>query len=487
MKKLLCVVLTLALVIGAISSVGARANADEADYYYSVVFKSNEIPGDFNEEIANYGAKAIYSVPEVGFVQIQGKVDFLSKIKDMKGIQAANPSLQWTMPEGKRIDAREEMVEAAGNEINNSYTERYWWDRQWDIKRITENGNSYEFGTGSHDVAVAIIDTGIDRDHPDLVNNILPGSKNFVPSGGFRGTEPGETGNPNAFDDKHGHGSHVAGSIAANGYMVGVAPNTGIRAYRVFGTSSAESAWIINAMIAAADDGADILSMSLGGFDVIGQVFYIDPETGKRENLGNDVADFIAYKRAVKYATKKGTLVVVAAGNDAINCTNKREVTDFLNSEYGGDGIIFVGAGFNVPAIYPEVVTVSATGPEDVLANYSNYGPGFIDIGAVGGDARLYDQYLEEGRFDEYLANKLYYNEFCLSASEDGNYYYSIGTSMSTPKVSAVAALIIDKYGKMSPAKIKDMLVKKAIDSVKGNDKKFFGAGHLNAYKALQE
>ena len=211
MKKLLCVVLTLALVIGAISSVGARANADEADYYYSVVFKSNEIPGDFNEEIANYGAKAIYSVPEVGFVQIQGKVDFLSKIKDMKGIQAANPSLQWTMPEGKRIDAREEMVEAAGNEINNSYTERYWWDRQWDIKRITENGNSYEFGTGSHDVAVAIIDTGIDRDHPDLVNNILPGSKNFVPSGGFRGTEPGETGNPNAFDDKHGHGSHLAG------------------------------------------------------------------------------------------------------------------------------------------------------------------------------------------------------------------------------------------------------------------------------------
>lgn len=65
----------------------------------------------------------------------------------------------------------------------------------------------------------------------------------------------------------------------------------------------------------------------------------------------------------------------------------------------------FVGAGFEVPGTIPGVVTVSATGPNDVLANYSNYGPGFIDIAAVGGDARLYDQYAAEGRFEEYALN----------------------------------------------------------------------------------
>lgn len=125
MKKLFSVVLILVLVLGAIISVGARANTDEAKYYYSVAFKSNEIPGDFNEVIANYGAEVIYSVPEVGFVQVQGKVDFLSKIKGMKSIQAANPSLIWETPEGKRVDIREEIVEDVRNEINNSYTERY--------------------------------------------------------------------------------------------------------------------------------------------------------------------------------------------------------------------------------------------------------------------------------------------------------------------------------------------------------------------------
>lgn len=86
-------------------------------------------------------------------------------------------------------------------------------------------------------------------ENPDLVKNFLPGSKNFVLAGGYRGTEPYETGDQNAFDDIHGHGSHVAGSIAGNGKMLGVAPNTGIRSYRVFGQSTVESAWIFNAMI----------------------------------------------------------------------------------------------------------------------------------------------------------------------------------------------------------------------------------------------
>lgn len=67
------------------------------------------------------------------------------------------------------------------------------WGLQWDIQRITNNGESYKLGTGSHNVVVGIVDTGIDRDHRDLVKNLMPGSKNFVPAGGFQGTESSET------------------------------------------------------------------------------------------------------------------------------------------------------------------------------------------------------------------------------------------------------------------------------------------------------
>ncbi|MDQ7863567.1 S8 family serine peptidase [Peribacillus frigoritolerans] len=61
------------------------------------------------------------------------------------------------------------------------------------------------------------------------------GQKNLVPKGGLRGTEPEETGDINSINDINGHGTMVAGSIAANGEIKGVAPNTGIKAYRVFG------------------------------------------------------------------------------------------------------------------------------------------------------------------------------------------------------------------------------------------------------------
>lgn len=485
MKKLLFVIVSMLLLVGISTVTQAKDVAEQGSRNYSVVFKSDEIPSDFNEQIEKLGAEVVYSVPEVGFVQIKGNADLLAQVKELKSVQVINPALSWSFPESQKINLANEEVSELPIQTESNFIDRPFWGLQWDVQRITQGGMSYELGTGSHNVVVGIIDTGIDRDHPDLVQNLLPGSKNFVPAGGFRGTEPEETGDPNAFDDRDGHGSHVAGSIAANGYLVGVAPNVGIRSYRVFGTSFTESGWIINAVISAANDGVDVLSMSLGGFDIIGQVFYIDPITGEKTNIGNDVADYIAYKRAIKYATNRGSLVVTSAGNDALNCTNKKEVTDFLNEEYGGDGWLFVGAGFTVPAIFPEVITVSATGPDDIFASYSNYGPGFIDVATVGGDSRIYEQYLSEGRLDEYFANRLYYYEFCLSTSQDGWYYFSTGTSMAAPKVSAVAALIIDKYGEMSPSQVKRMLLKYGVDPIRGTEKIYFGKGNLNAYKAL--
>ncbi|WP_277673681.1 S8 family serine peptidase [Piscibacillus halophilus] len=486
MKKVLTLIAAVAIALFSFSALGV--GADSEDQYYSVVLKNNAKAEQFKGDLALTNAEIVYEVPEIGYYQVKGVAEDLNQIKGFKSVQAASSSLSWELPELQEIefdgDLSGDLLDESGLESTPAY-----WDIQWDIQRITENGASYEEHTGSHDTVVAVIDTGINPNHVDLAPNLLPGSKNFVPAGGFQGTEPSETGDPDNYIDLHGHGSHVSGSIAGAGAgIAGVAPDLGLRAYRVFGTGSAESAWIYKAMIAAADDGSDVLSMSLGGWDLFGQTFVKD-ENGKWVNAGNDVADYVAYKRAAKYAEDKGAVVVVAAGNDGLDLSNNNEVMDYLNAEYGDENIEFRGTAKTVPAQLSNVINVSATGPNDVLAIYSNYGAGQIDITAPGGDRALLQQYIDEGKEDEYYDNLLYYNEFALSTGNESptEYYFSIGTSMATPKVSAVAGLIIDQNnGDLSPAQVKRELLKGAVDEVKGQERKLFGNGHLNALKAVQ-
>ncbi|OPX84141.1 MAG: Thermophilic serine proteinase precursor [Pelotomaculum sp. PtaB.Bin104] len=481
MNSIITLFLSLAFAILMLLPGTSQGATTENIHFYSVLFNENDIPGDCRMSIASLGGEITYTVPEIGFVQVKSNNNILSDLKSLPSVNSVNPSISWPVPAVQKTGLEEYLT--------LDYSDYpYIRDLEWDINRVTENGASYNLGTGSNDVVIGIIDSGIDRDHPDLVENLLPGSKNFVPAGGYRNTEPQETGAIHEFDDKIGHGSHIAGTIAANGQMLGVAPNTGIRAYRVFGESSAETAWVAAAIVTAANDGVDVISLSMEGFYLNGQIFYTDPLTGEKVALGNDIADFLAYKRVIQYAINKGCLVVAASGNEGMNMTEKRLVTNYLNSIYSGNGLYFVGAGFEVPGTIPGVVTVSSTGPYDTLALYSNYGPGFIDLAAPGGDISKYLEYQLSGRPPEdYFAEQLYKNEFCLSTNHQGGYIYNVGTSMAVPKVAAVASLIIDKYGKIGPQKVAEMLYKKGVESVSGKEQAYYGSGRLNAVKALTD
>ena len=208
------------------------------------------------------------------------------------------------------------------------YPDDPMWDQQWNMRTIGVKAG-WRAGGGAG-ATVAVIDTGVTA-VPDLASTpMLPGVS-VVPQ------EPGA-------EDGNGHGTHVAGTIAQSTHngigVVGVAPQARILPVKALTAQGAgQSQWIATAIDEAADQGADIINMSLGG--------------GYSAVIAN----------AVEKAQARGVLVIAAAGNT------------------GREGVSY-------PAALPGVVGVSAVGPDDGLAYYSSWGEG-VDISAPGGDTRI--------------------------------------------------------------------------------------------------
>ncbi len=423
MRRLFCLLLVLPLVMwGGVPEAQAQETQD-----FIVVF-ANQMPADFEDAALELGFVLVDYFEEVAVAVVRGDPGNLKHLKRLSGVQHAGPQSIFAAPQAMDLKVLEE------DELEGlAGPGDLWMIYGWDIKRVTGNGATYAWQTGNHDVVVGIIDTGIDFSHPDLAANIVPGSKTFVP------------GTTDAWDE-NGHGTHVAGTIAANGRFIGVAPNTGIRAYRVFGAEGgAASGWIIAALIAAADDGVDVINMSLGGYRLL---------TDK-----DHVADTVAYMRAIRYAVNSGAVVVVSAGNEAWSLTNPNK----LAREFG----IKNGAVVNVPGGLPGTITVSATDVNDQLSSYSNYGQGVIDVTAPGGD----------------FGPSIFY--YCVS-TYPGGWAGMIGTSMSAPKVSGIAALIRAEYGDIPPAQVVNM-IKNNTDKLDGNGySRYFGWGMVNAYNLIR-
>lgn len=228
----------------------------------------------------------------------------------------------------------------------------------WGVRMV--NG-----GSGGDNVIVAVLDTGVKKDHPDLAANILQ-CKDATGSGVVEGCT-----------DRNGHGTHVAGTIAANGKIKGVAPNAKLMAVKVCGGSGCWADDVARAIVYAADNGANVISMSLGGdYD---------------NSLERD---------AISYAVSKGVLVVAAAGND-------------------GPAV----GSIDYPGANVDVVAVGAL---DVNRNV----PDWSSRGVNDGD------YLVEEREVELAAPGVSVQ----STYKDGCYMTMSGTSMATPHVAGLAA-----------------------------------------------
>lgn len=236
------------------------------------------------------------------------------------------------------------------------------------------------------DINVAVADTGIDQDHPDLKSNV---------SGGFSTVSEDE----NDWNDPHGHGTHVAGTIAAvdnQRGVIGVAPRSDLFGVQVIDASGQGTTaeiiegidWIAQSRRKPNRSPIHVVNMSLGG-----------PAPDGKDPM----------HKAIKSAEKMGITFVVAAGNNNRNVKN------------------------STPARYKEVITVSAIDARtDSFAYFSNYGEG-VQVTAPGVNVR--------------------------STFKEGKYKSLNGTSMASPHVAGAAALALGQNQKLTPEEVQKLLV----------------------------
>ncbi len=332
---------------------------------------------------------------------------------------------------------------------------------QWNMQAISAP-QAWAEGYKGRGVRVAVLDVGMYLDHPDLKANINRSlCRNFI-------TNPGENDPLDAsftLSPEFSHATHVAGIIAAadnNIGVIGVAPEAEIIAVKVLpDQGSGFVSAIMQGIIYATDNGAKVINMSLGGASIKG--------SGQDQAYHQGVINTMyGYKEAIQYANSKGVTVISGAGNDAIDFDHTGSLEFF-------------------PAASPFSLSISATSPEswydkmiqglttnlDIPAAYTNFGSSRIDFAAPGGD------------WDAPGDN--WYYDMVYSTGGPNTYNWTAGTSMATPHVSGIAALIIGKNGgSMDPAKVKAVLKKSADDlGIPGHDP-YFGDGRVNAFKAIR-
>ncbi|MBI4056079.1 MAG: S8 family serine peptidase [Elusimicrobia bacterium] len=305
----------------------------------------------------------------------------------------------------------------------------------WGIRK-TSPEPAWDQTTGSTSVIVADIDTGVDRNHEDLRDNMWVNSGE-IPGNGLDDDDNGYVDDVYGWDyangdndpiDDHGHGTHTAGTIAATGNnavgVVGMNWSSRIMALKILTAGgSGNLADAIPAMIYAADNGARVTSNSWGC------ACYFQP-----------------LDDAIRYVHEAGVVTVTAAGNSS------SDAVDFY------------------PASADMAITVAASDPNDLKANFSNWGEK-IDVAAPGVDI---------------LSVRASTNRICdASRTVAAQYCRLSGTSMATPHVAGLAALLLSQNPSLNPEEVRQTLRHGADDLGSPGKDTLFGYGRINAGNTL--
>ena len=349
--------------------------------------------------------------------------DYVLQISHFENIDGISGDAEFTVA----LDAQSYYEEAV---IPNDQ----YFDLQWHLINSGQAGGldnedilapeAWNLRTKSPDITVAIIDSGIQLDHPDLTNNIWINSDEIFGNGfdddgnGYVDDASGwnfPASSPYPFPDEHG--THVAGIIGAEGNngigVTGVSWDVQLMPLDVFnGSKGASDADIVNAIYYAANNGADVINMSLGS------TYYNANLSGFKRY---EPYSYSLYYDALTYAVSQGITVVIAAGNDDLNNDTHLSVPAAFSEEIDG------------------VISVASLSNSGDLSWYTNYGSS-VTIAAPGGNA------------DGSVVGEI------ISTVPYSDYYGLSGTSMASPIVAGAAALIKAENKDLSPADVEDIL-----------------------------
>ncbi|MGR8011320.1 S8 family peptidase [Streptomyces hypolithicus] len=396
--------------------------------------------------IAKAGGTIVHAYVQIGVIVVHSSNDgFAKTMRKVKGVQSAGATRTAPLPAQSTKDVGTPKTltgaQAKAASADAVAGEDPLQPLQWDLPAIKAD-QAHKKTLGSENVTVAVIDTGVDDTHPDLAPNFdRKASVNCV------------TGKPDTADgawrpsaEESPHGTHVAGEIAAakNGVGVtGVAPGvkvSGIKVSTTAGFFYTES--VVCGFIWAAEHGVDVTNNS----------YYTDPWMFNCKDDPDQKALVDAITRASLYAEKKGAVNVAAAGNsnydlaaDSINDTTSPNDTTPVERDVDPSECL------DSPTQLPGVVTVASTGAKGLKSSFSNYGHGVIDIAAPGGDSTAYQKPAAPAT-----------SGLILGPVPGGKWGYMAGTSMASPHVAGVAALIKSTHPKASAKKIKSLLARQA-------------------------
>lgn len=370
---------------------GLPCKADEVLVKYSETESFSEIAYSLN----NIGSSIENSMPEdivIADVPDGETIEsFMEELENTPGIEHVQPNYVYKL---------------GAATVNDTLS-----SNQWYLDKIGVY-DAWDTTMGSADIKVAVLDTGADLDHEDLVSQIV--------------AQTDVVDNDESAEDDHGHGTHVAGTIAAEANnakgVAGIAPGCRLIIVDVFGINQLGE-WValtsdsIKGINYAFSQGANIINMSLGGYD-------------------NDVL----FEEAIDSVVESGVVCIGAAGNDGDNIKNPELAT---KPHY--------------PSDYDSCISVISINQSDLKSSFSNYGPE-KDISAPG--------------------------ETIGSTYKGNEYMYMSGTSMATPVVSGVAALILSINPELTVDEVKNILYTTALDLGEEGRDDTFGNGRVDAASA---
>lgn len=416
--------------LAATATITGTASAADGRTQYIVGANGNGVA----DAVTDAGFEVRHELAGGDVLVAVGPSDAAADIESVKGVKAANPDL--------KLELDEPEVDAEADDEDLPSDDAALTDLQWD-KKTTDVFEAHEYATGEG-TRVAIIDTGIDLNHPDLGNVNEDLGRAIVADDDVPEIGP---------DDAGSHGTHVAGTVGATGEagVVGTAPDTELIPVRVFpAEGGAAFGDILAGIDYAAEIGADAANFSLGIPGV--------------QQPGSELNKLKAEVQTVfQSAVRRGTVITGSAGNDSGSLQ---------------------GSGFTLPNSVPAAFTVSATSPADTLSFYSNFGTSDIDIAAPGGWYETVSRTLgETGKPGDipYPQNGV----FSTIPVDEGQYGYKSGTSMAAPQVAGLAALVRELEPNANASQV-EQAIQKGAEGANGKSDSEFGAGIINALNTVE-